>query len=73
VDDSTEALEYKSSATPAIIEYGSRAASVEVNIIADADQDTYIRVNLTAALASGAIHWHCHYMPISDDGFVEPA
>ena len=73
VDDSTEALEYKSSATPAIIEYGSRAASVEVNVIADDDQDTYIRVNLTAALASGAIHWHCHYVPISDDGFVEPA
>jgi hypothetical protein len=38
-----------------------------------ADQDTYIRLNITAALAIGAIHWHCNYRPISDDGFVEPA
>jgi len=73
IDDSSEALELASSTTPSIIEYGARAASVAVNIVADADQDTYIRLSITNALASGAIHWHCHYVPISDDGFVEPA
>ena len=73
VDDSTEALELASSATPAIVEYGARAASVDVNIVADYDQDTYIRLNITAALASGAIHWHCYYEPLTEDGFVEPA
>jgi len=72
-DDSSEPLEAASSAAPAIIEYGARAASVEVNVVADAAQDTYIRLNITNALASGAIHWHCNYRPISDDGFVEPA
>jgi hypothetical protein len=70
--DSSEVLEYKSSATPAIVEFG-RDPYISFDVIADADQDTYIRANLTAALASGAIHWHCLYMPISDQAFVEPA
>jgi len=72
-DDSTEPLDYASAATPAIIEYGAKAASVDVNIVADADQDTYIRLSITNALASGAIHWHCNWEPISDGGFLEPA
>lgn len=72
-DDSSEALKTASSATPTIIEYGAKAASVEFQAVADADQDTYIRLNITAALASGAIHWHCRYIPITDDGFVEVA
>ena len=72
-DDSTEPLDLASSATPAIVEYGARAANVEVIVVADADQTTYIRLNLTAALASGAIHWHCRYKPITDGAFLEPA
>jgi len=70
--DSSEPMDAESSATPAIVEFG-RDPNISFDAIADADQDTYIRLNLTAALASGAIHWHCLYMPISDQAFVEPA
>lgn len=42
-------------------------------IIGETGTDTYIRMNLTAALASGAIHWHLNYEPMGDDSFVEPA
>ncbi|GAH78807.1 unnamed protein product, partial [marine sediment metagenome] len=41
-------------------------------LIADADQTTYIRLVISAALASGEIHWHCKYEPLSDGGFVSP-
>ena len=33
--------------------------------------DTYIQLVLTAAMASGAIHWHIEWEPITDDGFIE--
>jgi len=33
---------------------------------------TYIRLNVTEAGTSGAIHWHVDWEPITDDGFVEP-
>ena len=33
--------------------------------------DTFIRFVRAGAGASGAIHWHIDWEPISDDGFVE--
>lgn len=73
VGDSTDALEYESSATPAIIEFSDKNPDVAIDLVADADQTTYVRLNLSAALASGAIQWRCRYLPLSNLGFIEPA
>lgn len=57
---------------PGILEQTSfNAPKSTFSVTADADQDTYIRVVLSDALSSGAIDWHCHYDPLSDDGFLE--
>ena len=73
-EDSTNAIALASAATPAIIESTNwRDPKVPVDIIADYDQTTYIRLVISAALASGEIHWHCKYEQLSDGGFVEPA
>jgi len=44
-----------------------------MDIVADPGATTYVRVVLSAALASGAIHWHGHWDPLTDDGFLTPA
>lgn len=38
-----------------------------------ADTDTYIRVVYSGVATSGAIHWHCRWIPLTEDGFVEAA
>ena len=60
--------------TPAIIEEANyRDPNVPIVLIEDDSADTYIRVVLSDAVASGAIHWHVEWQPITDDGFLEPA
>ena len=60
-------------AGPAIAESASfRDPKTEVDVAADPGADTYLRLVLSAALASGAIHWHCEFSPLSDDGTVSP-
>ncbi|MBA7497132.1 hypothetical protein ES702_07742 [subsurface metagenome] len=72
-EDSTNPIALASAATPAIVESTTwRDPKVPVDIIADADQTTYIRLVISAALASGVIHWHCKYDPLSDGAFVRP-
>lgn len=72
-EDSTAAIALASAATPAIVESATwRDPKVPTDIIADADQTTYIRLVISAALASGRIHWHCKYEPLSDGAFVRP-
>ncbi len=62
------------SSTPAIIENANfRDPNLPIPILADVGATTYIQMQLSAALASGAIHWHCHWEPLTDDGFLEPA
>ncbi len=59
-------------ALPAIIEEPNfRNVSVPITLVKDVGADTYIQVNLSAALASGAIHWHVEWKPVTDDGFLE--
>jgi len=73
-EDSTNAIALGSAATPAILESTTwRDPKVPTDIIADADQTTYIRLVISAALASGKIHWHCEYKPLFDTGFMTPA
>ena len=44
-----------------------------VDIVKADDGATVVRLVLSAALASGAIDWHCKWEPLSDDGFLAPA
>lgn len=61
-------------AAPAVAENTNwRDPTTAIDIVKDDSADTYLRVVLSAALASGAIHWHCDWEPLSDDGFLEPA
>ena len=58
--------------SPAVAENTAwRDPKTSIDAVKDDSADTYIRLVLSAALASGAIHWHCHYEPLSDDGFLE--
>jgi len=59
--------------TPAIVESSDyRDPHVPVVLCKDDAADTYIQLQLSAALASGAIHWHIEWEPVTDDGFLEP-
>ena len=40
-------------------------------LIEDNGADTYVQLVLSAAVASGGIHWHGEWSPITDDGFLE--
>lgn len=35
------------------------------------DTNTYIRVVYSGVATSGTIHWHCKWVPLTEDGFVE--
>jgi hypothetical protein len=60
--------------TPAVIENTSfNDPRVPVILCEDDAADTYIQLVLSAALASGAMHWHCQWQPVTEDGFLELA
>ena len=59
--------------TPFIIENGSfNKPDVSIMVGADDAAATYIRFNSNAALTDGTIKWHCHWEPITSDGFLTP-
>ena len=70
VGDAGVVLATNNSTTPSLIEFGTKSPAAPIVITADADQTTYVRLSITAALASGQIDWHCIWKPISDDGFL---
>ena len=41
-----------------------------IDVVADIGATTYIRLVISSALASGAIHFHCKYEPLSETGFL---
>jgi len=60
--------------TPAITESSNyRDPHVPAILTKDDAADTYIQLQLSAALASGAMHWHVEWEAVTDDGFLEPA
>jgi len=60
--------------TPAITESSNyRDPHVPAVLTKDDSADTYIQLQLSAALASGAMHWHVEWEAVTDDGFLEPA
>ena len=59
--------------TPVVVENVNwRDPKTAVDIVEDNGATTYVRIVLSAALASGEIHFHAHYEPLTDDGFLEP-
>jgi len=72
---STDALDLANpDSTPAVAENANwRDPKTAIDVVKDDSADTYIRLVMSAAQASGAIHWHCHWKPLSDDGFLEAA
>jgi len=42
-------------------------------LLADPDDTTYIRWNVTAGDTGGVLHFRCEWESISDDGFLENA
>jgi len=60
--------------TPAVAENTAwKDPSTAIDVVEDDNALTYIRLVLSATLASGAIHWHCEWEPLTNDGFVEAA
>jgi hypothetical protein len=56
---------------PVVLENANyRTPDVPVILIQEEAVDTYIQLILTTALASGSIHWHVHWEPLTDDGLL---
>ncbi len=59
--------------TPALAENTTfNSPQVPVILVEDDSADTYVQVVLSAALASGSIHWHIEWEPLTSDGFIIP-
>jgi len=72
-EDSTNDIDIaEPKVTPAIAESSNyRDPKTEIDIVKDDTNDTYVCVVISDALASGTIHWHCEFEPLSDDGWLE--
>lgn len=58
--------------TPAIVENASfNDPRNPIILIEDDGADIYIQAVISDAVASGVIHWHVEWEPITDDGFIE--
>lgn len=72
--DTSSAITYETSASAYIVENSNyRDPQVKFVIGAKRGTSTYIRCNVAGVATDGAIHWHCKYKPVSDDGFIEVA
>ena len=71
-EDATNPLVLASPAVPTVVETTTyRDPKNHIDLIADSAADTYIRVVLSAAQASGKIHWHAVWKPLIESGFLE--
>jgi len=70
---SDDALDFGNpSGTPVTIENTSwKDPKAAIDIVAENGEDTYVRLITSADLASGATHWHAHWEPIDETGFLE--
>lgn len=70
---STDPLEIgEPDGTPAVVENANyRDPKNPIIIQKDDSADTYVQMVLSANPASGLIHWHCEWEPITDDGWLE--
>ena len=72
---STDALDLANpNSTPALAENTAwKDPKTAIDIVRADDGATVVRLVLSAALASGAIDWHCRWEPLSDNGFLAAA
>ena len=62
------------SSGPAVVENTNfRDPATAIDIVKDTGADTYVRLVISAALASGEIHFHAYYERITEDGLLEAA
>jgi len=67
-------LKAEPASTPALSESTDfRDPNNPLILVEDNGADTYIQAVLSDAVASGVIHWHIEWEPVTDDGFLEPA
>ncbi len=73
-EDSTNKLDKADpNGTPAAAESTNfRDPKTSMDLVKDNTNDTYVRVVLSVAQASGEIHWHCHWEPLTEDGILIP-
>ncbi|MCP4573220.1 MAG: hypothetical protein GY838_12775 [bacterium] len=64
------ALGYKPSGTAAMVDWTSEYWTA-FTLMAKEGADTFIRLNHANNPTDGALHWHCEWRPLTDDGFVE--
>lgn len=58
--------------TPAVLESANyRDPHVPIVLIEDDSAATYVQVVVAGEVASGQIHWHIEWEPVTGDGFVE--
>ncbi len=72
-EDSTNVLDKaEPNGTPAMAESTNfRDPKTEIDIVEDDTNATYVRMVLSDAVASGVLHWHCSWKPLTDEGILE--
>jgi len=74
IDDAGVQIALESSAAMALYEDATKfGEDPNFQLTAKAGVNSYINFLWSGNAASGSILWHCHWEPISDDGFVEAA
>jgi len=59
--------------TPVVVENANwKDPNVSIDLVAENGVATYVQLVLSADLDLGIVHWHTHWDPLTDDGFVEP-
>jgi len=72
-EDSTNNIDKaEPNGSPAVAESTNfRDPKTEIDIVGDDTNPTYVRMVLSAGVASGVMNWHCHWRPITDNGFLK--
>ena len=69
-EESTKALKYYTAASAMLIEKVDLKKST-FSIVQKNATSTYIRATWDGNAASGVIHWHCQWIPLTETGFIE--
>jgi len=74
VDDNTIQIAIEDSSQVRLYEDATKfGEDPNFQVTAKATAASYIRLTYSGAGASGAIHWHCQWRPLTEDGFVVAA
>ena len=71
IDDATVQIKIENSSQVRLYEDSTKfGRDPNFQIIAKTGAATYIRFTYSGAGTSGAIHWHCQWEPLTDEGFM---